>query len=204
MAAVGSLTDLAKFRDPNQPRDEKTIVADPRFPGKDIRLLAFDQTLVNCGMVDITTVEGRPIITATQTLRTPQFATRGHELNLDRSVVMQDLVMANINRAREAGDIDVIVYETPPVANRMARPESSLLGAHCVRYTAYKYGILTVSISAQKAKTTIAGFAKADKKAAHEALKRRYSVLQGYPLLRNEHERDALMLAITYLIERRR
>lgn len=198
---MGSVADLTRFRTADPAPQIATAPGNPVVDWPEARVLAFDQTLGSTGWVDLRVEGGALSVFMAQTLRPPTFQSKGHELNLDRSVAMQGLITETILALHAEAEIDLVVHETPPAANRVQRPESSLLAAHCVRYACAQAGLPVVMVGAQVARKVLTGNARTDKAETHAALRAQYGGIEGYEHVTNEHERDALALVLAHLRE---
>lgn len=158
-----------------------------------MRILSFDQALANTGWVlfEHDPDDGlEPIRTG---LLTTDTSDKGHLGSLCRA---QDIHAQVLDLVFRFGVPGVVLHESPPVAGRMSRPESSLLAALAIRMA---YGDTTVEmVSGQRAKAIVAGNPKATKAEVRSGVLRRVPDLA---TLRpaNEHTYDAAALAITYL-----
>lgn len=200
-----AIADLARFRELQEEAiaEREAREARPRrFPAHARKwILAFDQTLGNTGWVWLQVwQDGTPEVAMTGTCTPPTVdkKVKGHELNLLRSVALQQEMLVLIDSMSHA--LDIVLHETPPVGNRMARPESSLLAAHCIAYACNLRGVPRLSVGAQRAKSVVCGNGNAKKAEAHAALRKRYATsIEEFDQVTNEHQRDALMLALVYL-----
>jgi len=126
-------------------------------------LFTFDQSLAHTGWVhlrlDKTTKNGVSIWGRGQFDAPDRL--EGHAANIKRSIYlhneMYEMMMDYADR------MDVVVCEMPPVANRMQRPESSLLAASMLHLAASRIGIDVNMISAQTAKKIWTGNGSARK-----------------------------------------
>lgn len=196
MAPVASIADLSKYRSSGDEVRPRELVLVDR---EDATLLLVDQTLGNCALVLMTLSDGRLSVWYSTTLR-PGTALKGNEGNLARSEQLQEMLIKVLGSW--SGDIDRVIHETPPAANRVQRPESSLLAAHCLRWAVkVTSGVPVESIGSQRAKAHVCGNSRATKGEAHAEMLVRYGdLIQGYrDHITNEHLRDALMLGLTYL-----
>lgn len=167
-------------------------------PGAEV--LAFDQSLRSTGWVMAYLPESGANVNVLRagTLRTVPGAERGPQQNLGSAIEMYDQVDRVLARCLRLDT--VVVYETPPVGGKMARPESSLLSALAILLALRNRAPnrWATMVSAQKAKRLICGNANADKQVAHKALFDHCAPwITYYELVTNEHTRDALMLALT-------
>jgi hypothetical protein len=136
-------------------------------------LLSFDQSLAHTGWVylDFTYPDANPeathgvVIRAHGDLKSP-IKLDGHEANLERAVALiyeyRQVLMNTM--------VFNIVHELPPTANRMQRPESSLLAALALHYACDVDVYKVHMISAQKAKTIWTGNPNASKPMIKEHL----------------------------------
>lgn len=196
---MASIADLSKYRDPDDQVHAYELALTDR---EDTRLLVVDQTLGNCALSTLCLHKGRLSVDYAKTLR-PVTDLKGNAGNLERAEQLQEMLILELDGI--VGGIDRVVYETPPAANRMQRPESSLLAAHCLRWAVKVNSpsgrIIVESIGAQRAKAHVCGNSRASKGEAHAEMVIRYSdLIEGYKEhITNEHLRDALMLGLTYL-----
>lgn len=196
---MASVADLRRFRaagDTSKPEAYRLPAALSKRA--ETTLLCVDQSLRNFAIVALRLQAGVLSIPWSTTLKT-NTTEKGNEGNLRRSVELQEHVDTCLRTMPVL--VDLVVHETPPVANRVMRPESSLMSAHCLRWTCTQMGLPWTSVSAQKARAHVCGNSRADKAEGHAALKEKYAPLvEGYEThVRNEHLRDALMLGLNHL-----
>lgn len=172
----------------------------PPLPAGVRIIVAFDQALDSTGVV---TYDGTDVTAWTLRSDPETKSLTGHARTLARSVDLQDHLMGTIDSLIADHRHVRVLYETPATARgQMRRTESSLMGAHCVEWACHimmedpDSGCF--SVSAQKAKSVVAGNPRADKAEVREAIKATYLPEQTDPCT-NDHERDALALIVTHL-----
>ena len=179
---------------------EKVLL--PPLPDDVDLVVAFDQALDNTGVV---TYDGTSV--AAWTIRSPKESKEltGHSRTYARSVALQRRVIDVLETLGSDNRTVVVLYEAPASAGRLSRPESSLLGGHCVEWACAvledhpDLGELVLHrISGQRAKSVVTGNSRADKAEVREALKATYSPAQ-HGACTNDHERDALALIVTWI-----
>lgn len=194
-----ALIDLRTKYNPDS--DQEKVPLPPLPEGVDV-VVAFDQALDNTGVV---TYDG--VSVSAWTLRSPKEtgALTGHTKTYARSVALQQRVIDVLETLGFDNRVVVALYEAPASAGRMNRPESSLLGGHCVEWACAiladdpDTGELTVHrVSGQRAKSVVTGNPRADKAEVREALKATYAPEQ-HGACTNDHERDALALIVTWI-----
>lgn len=189
---------LLDLKDKYAPASDEEKIDLPPIPARYDLVIAFDQALVHTGVAvyDGTSVNA-------WTLRAPKETETltGHARTFARSVALQGKVVDLLEGLSFESQRALVAYEAPPAAKgRITRPESSILGAHCVEYgvhqTARVWTVLDVMcVSGQRAKTLVTGNAKADKAEVRRALIAKYNPRQ-VGACSNEHERDALLVAL--------
>lgn len=196
-------TALADFAsdDTAPPLPTAGISLDTRY--RPAAVLAFDQSLGNCGWVHVQTLSGVLSVVAHGVLKPRE----GLNLksNLDMLTATEELssriyaLVQDLNVTTSIVEQMEWLHETPPHMGKVpGNGASSLLAAAAVRFAARAYGKTVVSIGSQTAKKALTGSAKAEKpkvRAAVDAL----PVVGSRPT--NEHTREALALAVTYLRE---
>lgn len=201
--------DLTQFRDPSYVEPAKPLL-DPLLilsPQGVKKVIAFDQALAETGYVVIQglhthsppRIETTGMLTATDDVK-------GHEKTLLRASTLywevKDLIafhkptMDNLRL--------IVVHETPPIANKMSRPESSLLASLAIRVAAMESGCRVVMHQRQRAYKRFTGSANADKKFMKEALTKlleaREIALPKGPW--NQHVVDALGIGLLEIEEK--
>lgn len=193
---------LEDLRTKYQPEADAQRVPLPPLPeGVDI-IVSFDQSLTSTGVV---TYDG--VSTAAWTLRADKETEdlTGYERTFARSVSLQAKVISLLATLASEYRRIAVLHETPAVG-KARRPESSILGAHCVRWAVHEVDdhplwgaeVSLTMVSGQRAKTVVAGNSRADKAEVREALKATYSP-EHTGVCTNDHERDALALLVTWI-----
>lgn len=164
-------------------------------------VLAVDQSLSALGWVWLQHTPETLCVVSKGSVRTnPGDFPKGHEGNLQRAVAVYEefrtQIFAQAGRMHEIS----VVHEAPPVGSHMSRPESSLISATVIRIWAYDQGLPLVMVANQHSKSILVHNANATKKEWHTALDR--LLISGHKVS-NEGERDALCLALTYLIDQK-
>ncbi len=176
-------------------------------------IVGVDQSLASSGMVlvkvdptraflseDPTSVSGTECVQVLwKGLLASAIAIEGSANIIERGVTLIDAFESHLihlrSTAKMQGDyLHAIIYETPPSANRMQRPESSLVAAVALCYAAKRLNIDTIAFSANSAKRFFTGYANAKKSAVKERLLEMYPHIVEDRL--NEHQMDALALVI--------
>ncbi|MFI0967018.1 hypothetical protein ACH4S8_37390 [Streptomyces sp. NPDC021080] len=162
---------------------------------------AFDQALANTGMVVVKSNEAGVHLLVTALLRPPADVQeiKSHEGNFARADSLYAAVCRN--RSGFAANADAIVYERPPVSG-MRTESITLAGREIHRAT----GGRAVMVDNRHAKSVIIGTAgsrvKKVTKAHVKAAVEQYVLppaAQGKDMPWNEHVRDAVLLALTWL-----
>lgn len=154
-----------------------------------MRILAVDQSLANTGLV---WVESDPLQVTAKGMLKSRGLLSGNEATLRRAEEMVGEFDALLS-----DDIDLVLFEVPPLGNLVQRPESSLLSALALRVAARKKGKTCVGVNTNKAKKFLTGSAQARKPKVREALLEKYPQFAGL----NQHQTDAVSLAVTYLYD---
>lgn len=152
------------------------------------KIMAFDQTLANCGWVSVLINDGELWPIESGTIK-GQWLDAGMLEPVREAVVLRE--MASAFMVREFPSL--ILLELPPIRRPGMERESSLLGAVAVSMAAADHGLTVVGVSAQKAKRELTGFANAKKPLVRQAVQERWP--EYTKLLTNEHQRDAWVLA---------
>ncbi|MFD8650690.1 hypothetical protein [Streptomyces mirabilis] len=164
---------------------------------------AFDQALANTGTAVVKSNEAGIHLLFTALLRPPADVQeiQSHEGNYARA----DSLYAGVCRYRTgfAANVDAVVYERPPVSG-MRTESITLAGREIHRATNGK----AILVDNRHAKSVIVGTAGSGKnkvtKAHVKAAVERYVIppaAQGKTMPWNEHVRDAVMLALTWLYD---
>ena len=190
------LSTLAQFRTEPEAKAKRVTF---RLPAaRDIQsgtVLAFDQSFSSTGWVYLKMEEGVCRVMFAGTHKTSAGLLRGGEQDLERAHSLYREVNLIIHRHPDA---DVVLYETPPKGPGVRHPEVSLLCALSIRLAAAGYGIPFAAIHAKSGKKMLTGNANADKKMAHTALMT-LDWIDGLAMVTNEGQRDAMLVALTYL-----
>jgi Holliday junction resolvasome RuvABC endonuclease subunit len=197
-----TVADLSQFRigEPDGSPMAPLPILDIRHQGK---IIAFDQSLSNTGYVVLDTSSPTfhigPLKLMTTGMLKAKNDLKGHENTLFRGM---DLFWEIQDVCRQWRP-DSVIFETPPVGGRMARPESSLLAALSLRLAAIIENpfVKLVMISRQQAAKRWTGNGNADKRVVRAALDQ---VLTTHEIARcdgpwNEHVYDALSLGLLYM-----
>lgn len=186
-----SLDALRRFNTeaPEAPGETLAFQMPERVPW----VMSFDQSLLHTGMV---VLHGRGTVEAT-TLRPPPGM--GKVTNILDAYAMEDWLERTIsNRVAEMMSVwgrGVVLLERPP-DKKMMRTESSILAGLAVVRSARKMSVPFQVIARQTAYARVYGHGNAKKKDAHDWLDKRMPPEWG---VTNEHERDALMIALAHL-----
>jgi len=186
----------------NPASDAAKIDLPPLPTGYDM-VVSFDQALVNTG---VATYDGTSV--AGWTLRAPKETEplTGWDRTFARSVALQAKVLDLVAGLAFDASRLAVVYEAPPSGKgKITRPESAILGGHCVEWACRQLAqdrmignVEVFRVSSQKAKSLIAGNPKADKAEVRAAMIATYNPQQ-VGACTNEHERDALANLITWM-----
>lgn len=195
------MRSLVQFRVDGTPVESKEVPLDVQggliFQVGEV--MAFDQSIANTGWVHLTydRREGLVVRSCGSLALPPDGYPKGHEGTLLRADDLGDLVESLLKVP-----VTTVVHETPPVMiGKMARPESSLVSAAVIRQVARRQGHQIVMVSNQHSKKILTGNGNADKKMWHQAIERfDWSHRGQWPT--NEGQRDAMCLALTFLIEK--
>lgn len=157
------------------------------------RILAADPSLANFGWVVIDSAKG--LDPESRGCLQSAHALEGNEANLKRALELTDHLtnlLANIH-------VDVVVHEMPASRNTLQRPESALLASMALRVAAKANKRYVTMVSANRAKSVVAGYSRADKKRVRNCIRERYPHLisAGW----NEHIYDAYAIGLTYIHE---
>lgn len=155
-----------------------------------MKILAVDQSLDNSGIVwfdydKSLSIVGRALLSCPYLLS-------GHAASLKRAQELIPLFRSYFD------DMDIVIYEIPPLGNMVQRPESSLLAAMAVCVAAESVGVLSCEgVSPNKAKKFLTGSGVANKTKVREGLYQKFPEMAKHKL--NQHQADAAALAVTYL-----
>ena len=187
---------------PEPPAQRALITAESTY--RPASVLAFDQSLGNCGYVHVQTLAGLTVVECGVLKANPALNLRSNVDMLtahDHLVTQIIHVVRNLNITADLLERMEWVHEMPPHMGKVAgNGASSLLAAAAVRFAARAVGAPITVISAQTVKKALTGSAKAEKpkvRAAIDAL----PVVGPGGRPKNEHTREALGLAVTYLRE---
>jgi Holliday junction resolvasome RuvABC endonuclease subunit len=166
----------------------------------DLRVLALDQALAHTGLVEVSfhgpgfEVEEHRTITMDDDMagNTAVLAAGRAYFGTMRQVLMDHVIM---------GVPQVVVYELPPNAFGMYRPESAMLAALCVGILCEQLNLEHHMVQAQATKTLWASNPKATKTQLKHALLEKWPFLKQAMAKATEHEWDALSMALTYAWE---
>jgi len=168
-------------------------------------VLAFDQTFAKTGWCILTVYDGFLHIVAKGVLKEPPSQFRGFEDTLMRALWMSDRITTVVveyvmRQSSMVPQPPVIVHEMPAVKGY--RPESSLLAALAVRQAAARHdlGVFMQSNSHMRTVMTPPGSDRQSKVPLREAANHYLDTSKGW----NQDERDALLLGLTHLYDRKR
>ena len=193
------MSGLQRFRLDEVPEDAVASEGEPIFQHGSV--IAFDQSITATGWVRLDSGADGVIVRAVGSIKCgPEGYPKGHEGTLLRAEYVGQQMAAILRRL----PVQTVVHEQPPVAtSKMARPESSLLSALALRIEARRQGHSVVVVSNQHSKMVLLGKGQgnATKAQWHTALDRLPWTHEGATPT-NEGQRDALCLALTYLIDK--
>lgn len=152
------------------------------------KIMAFDQTLANCGWVSVLVNEGELYPIESGTIK-GQWLDAGMLEPVREAVALRELASAFMVRQNPS----LVLVELPPIRRPGMERESSLLACTAVMMAAADHGLTVVGVSAQQAKRRLTGFANAKKPQVRLAVQERWPEYK--TLLTNEHTRDAWVLA---------
>lgn len=164
-----------------------------------LRVLALDQALAHTGLVEVA-FDG------------PNFEVMDHE-----TLVMENDLAGNtavlkagawyFDKMRQVlmdhmvlGIAQVVVFELPPNAFAMRRPESSMMAALCLTILCDQLNFENHMVQRQAACTLWAANPKANKTQLKRGILEKFPFLQQSMAKGTEHEWDALALAMTYAL----
>jgi len=192
------LTQLAEDGPVVKPR-RSVASADPMADlrdGPDMRVMAVDQSLRNTGQVIVVRIEGAIHVNLSKTIR-PKVgqSLKGFAQDCAYALALEDALEWSTR------DFHALIHETPPFG-KVAGPSggiSSKMAALAVRSAWHRQGMDSVvhSVQAQRARTWLTGNSRADKKEAHESIASLDITYHEHAT--NEHERDALLLALFHI-----
>jgi hypothetical protein len=205
---VSTVPDLTILRDFSAP---SPVVVAPTLarihPGKRYRgpasVLAFDQSLANCGWVHLqTTMDGAiPSVVAYGVIKSR--AALNLRSNIDALIAHDEMIDSIVTLVRDLNisgsflDRMEWVHETPPNAGRVVGSGvSSMLAAAAVRAAAREFGKAMSVVGAQTVKKAVTGSARSEKPAVRAAIDA--LDLQG-KMPTNEHTREALGVGLVRL-----
>lgn len=151
----------------------------------DAPVLAFDQSLANCGWV---LLAAKPSLVAWGTIKTEPAG--GMIGNIERGTELAAQVRQVF--AAYGYEIASVVLETPPILGISRRGESSLLAAQVIHTEATRGGYSVSFVGAQRVKKRLTGNARASKREVKQAV-------AGWglsPAKLNEHVSDAVGLGL--------
>ncbi len=192
------------------PVREEYVLTLEDLSGPPLWVQAFDPSLASTGYVEVERDHTGAIhVWRSETFRPKPHGLKSFEQDFHEAQQVEIwAVKIFINGPFSGG---AIVHETPAVANakssRRNGPRVGLpgrLSAQAIRSAAHRMcpGTEIVMLNAQQSKKVICGNHKAEKKEAHDALKRA-TWIGGLDKVTNEHERDALLLALNLFSRRR-
>lgn len=157
-------------------------------------VLAFDQSFSSTGWVHLRSDVNGVSIFGAGTFKTEQGALRGGEQDLERAGALYDWILEQIVERQP----EIVLYETPPKGPGIHNPEVSLLCALAIRLAARVCAYSVASVHAKTGKRMLTGNSNADKKTAHAVLMN-LDWIEGLDIVKNEGQRDALMVALAHL-----
>lgn len=169
---------------------------------RDGSVIGVDQSLANCGIVQLAVHNGRLGIMHAEMLRTVAV----HDGPED-SLLRFEQIRRQLNECFAVlASPSSVCHETPPIIRRgvpMQRPEASWLAAAAVRAAAGDTGRKVVMLGAQHHKKVTSGNGNAKKPEHHRAMMGWLAGLDvvGLERVTNEDLRDALSIALTYQLE---
>jgi hypothetical protein len=198
----------AQCRHPSVPKPKLSDFATPEYepPTRyyrfaNLHILALDQALRNTGIVEVTfdgpdfRVVGHETLTSSNDLAGNTAVLRaatGYYYTM-RQLLMDRIVM---------GVPQVVVYELPPNTPGMYRPESSMLAASCLSIICEQLGLDYTMVQRQAACTMWASNPKATKTQLKRAMIDKFPFLKGDMAHADEHQWDALAMALTHAWEK--
>lgn len=178
-----TLHDLSKFREEPAPPVEKRRIEVPHHLDW---VLAFDPSVTHLGWFRASYTGAFEA----DTIKPPEYPTVGAWQTFDRSQWVEQQVD---DLVRSLGGEGVVVFESPP-AQRMMRTESTWIGGHIIYSAARRYNLRCVMVHRQSVYATVYGHGNAKKAQAHAWLRDAYDP-EYFTKVKNEHERDAMMMA---------
>lgn len=202
MVDLSSLKDLPSQTGGWQPLTQEVLA------GPNVALLLYDQSFTATGMVILERVKNRIYIRAAHTFAATSDKTSFEE-DFEKALKIEEVVEFDIARLDHIHPT-YVVHETPPVPSarlmRVGGPRAGIparMAGQAIRSAAKRAGVPVLMVNSQRAKTLVCGNAKADKKEAHDALKRDvFPWIGGASMITNEAKRDALLLGLVVLKER--
>lgn len=185
------------------------VMSDVVRPGPPMSVLAFDQSLTSTGAVLVVRDSLMVRVDYSVTLRGGETEAKGFVHDYRRAIAIERQVRQRVAwvRAQQAmiGRL-MVVHETPPVGSKRlpGAGSSSKAAGQAVWSACDEFGIEPVMLNSQQAKKWVCGNHKADKAEAHAALRQHvFPWLVGSKKITNEHERDAVLLALLALSKER-
>lgn len=177
-------------------RSEESYAADAEVDRRKmiyshVRVLAFDQTLTNCGWAVYDapeqTVEACGVIKPE-----PAYPCKSFELTFEKARLLEEGLVKVLTE--HAKTVDVIVMEMPAVTGY--RTESSLMAAEKILTVCRNLGLAKpVMVARNTAAAVVAGNGKATKQQTSQVVN---EIVKNRPKAPwNEHVRDAVLLALT-------
>ena len=164
-------------------------------------VLAVDQSLSALGWAQVTSdADGVRVVATGSVVHKPEDFPRGHEGTLAKGMALSRALREVWGGLDDPPEGLAFVHETPPVGSRMARPESSLVSAMVVRLVVDElFHDVVFTVANQHSKTVMTGSPKATKREWHAGIP--HFDLGPGAKPRNEGERDAVCLAITWFYD---
>jgi len=168
---------------------------------RDMRVLAFDQTLKHTGVVDVV-FRGTNIEVMNHKTLTFDHDLAGNAAVLQAATLYYEPIRSEIviHFGFTAGTNPDILFEQPPLANKVIRPESAMMAGLCIKLVCYRAGFPCEMVQAQRTKTDWAANARATKAQVKRGILEKLPHLKGQMVKATEHEWDALALAMTYAL----
>lgn len=182
---------VAEAKGTKTPRSFRPPTPDDFAP--DVQILAFDQTLANCGWALVNTDEGKLSVKDSGTIRPPFVQAKGFEATFTKSVMLARELRALL--ATLYGQYEKVVLELPSVVGY--RTESSLVAAVTICVTLDEMGSdFPTFVSRQSAGAKLCGSPSASKKLSSELVD---SLVKVHPTGTGqwtEHVRDAVFVGL--------
>lgn len=189
------LSSLERFAETVKVSTWQPVTHQDLAPGM---VLAFDQSLSSTGWVVLVVDSTGTEIRECGTLKNEGDPLKGSARSLARFSEM----IPEVTRVLIVNSCATVVHENPPAASSVSRPESSLLAAAAIHAACAERGNAPHSVQAQHAKKVVTGNGNARKPDVASAVKA-LTWIRGVDRLKNEHQRDALAIALTFLVDKK-